>query len=580
MKLLILAALCHCIWIADVSAEPFAETLQLIDTKKEYDANRYIAILQDQDRSLTIDDMNRPDIVQRYERNDGRIPNYGYTNSVYWARMQLSNNTSLRLWLLNVDQPPMDKIDLFVAGDDGIWTHKQAGDAYPFYDREVLDSTFSFRLEFNAGETKTIYLRFETEGAMMFPIKIVMPIKQAELQKQVDLLLGAFYGVLIVMCVYNTILAVSFRSMTYLYYVLINVTAVMLYSTMNGLAYQYFWPEWVWWNNRAIVFFICTAHIAALLFTRNFLRLSQRFPKINRLFSIFIVLEIVNIAVLLADYSAGLYMAAVLLVIVDFAIVSVGTVSLIKKHALASFFMIGWGVFMIGSVLTLLADAGILPQIYHIRYASQIGSVFEAIILSLGLASRIQTMRLEKEHAVMLMKQSQELAKTDYLTGLYTRRYLVNQFETIRVRAEDRPISLLLLDVDHFKRINDSYGHDAGDNVLKQFAALIGYKLQGNGIAGRYGGEEFAIFLPDHSLFAAQQAAEQLLETVRQQSFQGGTIRCTASIGVAEWNRTERETFESFVRRADMAMYNAKRLGRNRVCPASDEVVISTSSHV
>jgi diguanylate cyclase len=339
------------------------------------------------------------------------------------------------------------------------------------------------------------------------------------------------------------------------------------------MAYQYLWPEAMWWNNRAIVFFICLAHIAALLFTRSFLKLDSNFPNIHRLFSVFIMLEIANIALLFADYSAGLRMAACMLVLIDLTIVGVGAASLWRGFMPARFFMAGWGVFMAGTVLTLLADAGILPQVAHIRYASQIGSLFEAIVLSLGLASRIQSMRMEKEQAEALMMLSKKQAESDFLTGLYSRRYIVGHFDAMHTRSVNRPVSLLLMDIDYFKRINDTFGHETGDLILKQFASVIRGVLPAKGIAGRFGGEEFVILLPDHDIYEARGAAEQLLEAVRTFPFRIGdsSYPCTASIGVAEWRRHERESFESCVRRADNAMYDAKRTGRNRVCVALEQ---------
>jgi diguanylate cyclase (GGDEF)-like protein len=565
--LLVFMALCHLAWISEASGDSADGALQLNVAVQSYDANRYLEILEDKDGKLTISDMANPEIAERFEFNDGRIPGYGYTKSVYWAKLKLDNRTLQRQWLLNVDQPPMDKIDMYVSDGSGQWLLKRSGDAYRFAEREVRNPDFSFYLDIGRDETVTVFLRFETEGAMIFPVKIATPVKHAEQQKAIDLLMGASFGILVVMSVYNTILAFSLRSRTYAYYVFINAIAALLYSSLNGMAYQYLWPEAVWWNNRAIVFFICMAHIAALLFTRNFLKLDRYFPMVHRLFSWFILLELANIAVLFANYGAGLRLAACMLVLIDLTIVGVGVASLWKGFMPARFFMAGWGVFMIGSVLTLLADAGMLPQIVHIRYASQVGSVFEAIVLSLGLAARIQSMRLEKEQAEAMMVQSKKQAESDFLTGLYSRRYIVGQFEALQTLPDSRSFSLLLMDIDFFKRINDTFGHETGDSILKQFASIIRGGLPENGIAGRFGGEEFVILLPDYDIHSAQGVAERLLESVRKYPFRTGdaSIPCSASIGVAEWKGSERESFESCVRRADYALYEAKRSGRDRV---------------
>ncbi|WP_158289367.1 sensor domain-containing diguanylate cyclase [Paenibacillus flagellatus] len=546
--------------------------MTLADSRIAYDASRYIELLEDRDGSLTIDRMADPDVATRFVRNDGRVPSYGYSNSVYWVRLSLRNESEQREWLLNVHQPPMDKIDLYVAREGGGWTHKRSGDAYPFAEREVRDSDYSFYLDLAQEERKTVYLRFETEGAMILPITIETPVVHAESGRTTDLLMGGFFGIMAVMIVYNTILAFSLRSRAYFAYVFINVTAALLYSSLNGIAYQYLWPESVWWNNRSIVFFMCLAHIAALFFTRQFLKLNRQFPTIDRLFQAFILVELINMAVLFASYNAGLRMAACTLVVIDLTIVLVGVASWHRGYLPARFFLTGWGVFMIGTVLTLLADAGIIPQWGHVRYASQIGSLFEAVVLSLGLASRIQSMRIEKERAEALMKETKRQAESDYLTGLYSRRYIVGTFESLQKRPENVPMSMLLLDVDHFKRINDTYGHDTGDTVLRDIANLLRSELRSIGIVGRFGGEEFVALLPGQGLAEAERTAERLLETVRNYPFRIRDARypCTASAGVAEWRQRERESFESCMRRADGALYEAKRAGRDRVRIARD----------
>ena len=161
-------------------------------------------------------------------------------------------------------------------------------------------------------------------------------------------------------------------------------------------------------------------------------------------------------------------------------------------------------------------------------------------------------------------------AVTDPLTGLYNRRYLESHFERMsdRLKEEGKPISLLMLDIDHFKQVNDTYGHDAGDQVLKEVAQRIVSNLRGFDTAVRFGGEEFVILLPDSPLSTAVGGAERLCESMSSASVlvtnNGEAISITASLGAATMMAGE-ETLEELLRRADAAMYQAKESGRNRV---------------
>jgi len=169
------------------------------------------------------------------------------------------------------------------------------------------------------------------------------------------------------------------------------------------------------------------------------------------------------------------------------------------------------------------------------------------------------------------------LATTDGLTGLLNRRTVLEHLrvEFERSRRLGRPLAVVLADVDHFKSINDTYGHQAGDVVLAQFAQHILSEGRPYDLAGRYGGEEFLIALPESDTAQARAVAERLrLRTADAPAALGADngLQVTASFGVAEADPETDTTIETLIRRADEALYQAKEQGRNRVCAASDPV--------
>ncbi len=165
---------------------------------------------------------------------------------------------------------------------------------------------------------------------------------------------------------------------------------------------------------------------------------------------------------------------------------------------------------------------------------------------------------------------SMEMAITDQLTGLYNRRYMEGHLEKHVSRSIDarRPLSILALDIDHFKAVNDTHGHDIGDEVLREFAKRINDNVRGLDLACRAGGEEFIIILPDTELRFAEMVAERIRRHVGTSPFDisipPGRLDLTVSIGVAVLEDAE-DTTETLLRRADQALYAAKRDGRNRV---------------
>jgi two-component system, cell cycle response regulator len=168
------------------------------------------------------------------------------------------------------------------------------------------------------------------------------------------------------------------------------------------------------------------------------------------------------------------------------------------------------------------------------------------------------------------VQHSIEMAITDALTGLHNRRYMETHLATLAEQASSRgkPLALMMLDIDFFKSINDSYGHDAGDDVLREFAVRIRKSIRGIDLACRYGGEEFVIVMPETDLHVASMVAERLRRSIAGEPFAVNKatkqIQVTISIGLATLE-LKGEAVGDVLKRADNALYRAKHDGRNRV---------------
>ncbi|CAN7158264.1 PleD family two-component system response regulator [Phenylobacterium sp. LjRoot225] len=189
------------------------------------------------------------------------------------------------------------------------------------------------------------------------------------------------------------------------------------------------------------------------------------------------------------------------------------------------------------------------------------------------LSARVRTQIRRKRYTDYLrhnLDQSLELAVTDQLTGLHNRRYMAGQLKALVERAArgGEPVSLLAIDIDHFKKINDGFGHDVGDEVLREFAIRLSANVRAIDVPVRHGGEEFLVVMPDTRLEDARRIAERIRLHVAGSPFRvmGGqeALDVTISIGVAASLAGETQT-EGLLKRADAAMYEAKAGGRNRV---------------
>ena len=193
------------------------------------------------------------------------------------------------------------------------------------------------------------------------------------------------------------------------------------------------------------------------------------------------------------------------------------------------------------------------------------------------LIARVRTQLRKKRYADRLrhnVQLSLEMAITDQLTGLHNRRYMSRHLDTLieSAKKSGKPIAFLILDIDYFKAVNDTHGHDMGDEVLREFANRISANVRGIDLACRYGGEEFVVVMPDTDMDLAWSVAERLRASVETAPFHISRVphalNITISIGIAG-SEGPADSADDLLHRADQALYKAKRDGRNRIVAAA-----------
>lgn len=234
----------------------------------------------------------------------------------------------------------------------------------------------------------------------------------------------------------------------------------------------------------------------------------------------------------------------------------------LSRRRYAIYFSIGW------APLLVIAAIATVNAAFFDRSASLLtewllpAGAFEALVLSLGMADRTLALRHERDAA-------RRDAEIDPLTGVWNRRGMFRRLEQcVAADSTQAAGALLYCDLDFFKRINDHYGHDAGDLCLQHFAAVAQSALSAEDVLGRIGGEEFVLLMPAADLAAALRAAEHIRQSLRAQPVHWGTstITLAVSIGIAELARGQ--SASAALSRADAALYRAKAEGRDRVCVA------------
>ena len=219
-----------------------------------------------------------------------------------------------------------------------------------------------------------------------------------------------------------------------------------------------------------------------------------------------------------------------------------------------------------------------LPLVRQLKFALYASGGLLAVAIVFGIFFIFPLIRGQATEEGKLRKMTESLsarsetlehaALTDSLTGMQNRRYFDDALQEYLTEFQriDKPVGLMILDLDHFKQINDTHGHDVGDEVLRQLASCLRDFTRYHDVVARVGGEEFAIVAPNLDVALLQKLAERIRQAIAQMVIETGNVRLrvTASVGLAVWDK--RESADDLYRRADKMLYSAKRQGRNRVC--------------
>ncbi|HEY1136847.1 MAG TPA: diguanylate cyclase [Xanthomonadaceae bacterium] len=529
----------------------------------------------------------------------GGKSNFGFERGAYWFHIRLLNqNPDEPRWMLVQRYALSDRLDVYTRYPDGRISHQASGDYLPFSSRSIPYRHPNFRLDLPEGQPVDLLVRVSSQSSMQVPLDLYTPAAFTSLSRDNQFVMGVYYGILLALFVYNLVLWLSLRDASYAWY-LMHITAFgLVLFTLNGFAFEYLWPNWTWMANVAVPLTICLALVAMQQFTRIFLELPRRFPLGNKgSLALIVLFSALGIASLLLPYRVVTPWAtsAVILSVLWVAISSIAVLR--TGYGPARLFLLAWSLFLAGTAAIAALAFGLVPKNMVTEYGVQIGSALEMLLLSIALSYRYASLRNENERiaaeanmqlerkvaqrtqevrsALMQLEDAhrrlRDSSRRDGLTGLYNRTHFHETFERLleEGRNDRRPVSLLMIDLDHFKSINDKYGHLVGDDCLRWAAQRIGQSLRPHetSLLARFGGEEFVVVLPDHDLRAAVNVAEALRRKLVEEPCVSGAykLRVSASIGVHTIDAGKDVDSDTALSVADQALYSAKANGRDCV---------------
>lgn len=578
-------------------------TLSVSDGQSHYDLTPHVDALEDPGGTLRVDDVLRLDESFAPAAHDGRDIVRSYSDSAYWFRFTLQSETP-RLWLLDLPYSRMDEVQFYAPTGDGGYTLMRAGDSVAPHARPIAHRNLVFPLE-TSSEPHTFYLRVSTEGT----INLHATLRTTEnfiAHSQIDtILVGAYFGLLVVMMLYNLLLYLLVRERICLLFALFCLGLSIGQASLHGIGPLLLWPAFPQWSNPAVVYGMSSAGLLSMLFTRELLALNRPV----RAFDYVIYGSAIAYGCCALIMAAGFYQpAAIVLSLVGIltpcAAMPVVFYCLRRGYTQDRFAIVAWTVFEIGVATFAARSIGLLPGNPFTDHALEITTALQVFLFALAMAQRMNRMRAERTRAqsealeaeralVAALKMSEteleakvqartaELAEAnrrlrenerhllhqsqhDALTGLLN-RYVLNDrinHALAQRRRDAKALAVLVIDLDGFKPINDRYGHSAGDAALVETARRLKRCVRDADTVARVGGDEFVVVLESlNDVQEAQSIGDAILQEVaRPFSYREHELSVSASLGIACYPE-DGDTAEALIISADAAMYRAKRRG-------------------
>ena len=546
--------------------------------------------------------------------------NLGMDTKVHWFSMIVSPTQSTgSRYLLHIDYPLIDHLDVAVfnqLGSSPVVTYA-SGDAEPFDNRPILHVKPLFPLPESA-QSQRIIIRVQTSGTIRLPIRIWEEAEFISFTSSRNLALGIFFGIMVAMGVSNAFLTVTTSSVSFLYYSGYIINLALILATLHGYGFAYLWSDSALFQSKAILLFSNATIMFATLFTRSLLPIgvySGNVDKTVKALSWFYGISIVTSFFLPYTFMIKAFLLLLSCTVIFTMWLGIWLTS--KGVVVARYFTIAWGFLLVSGLSASLDNVNLVQLPISSNNLLIIGGAVETLILALILAINYshsrddlvdaQQFALEQEKHANIAKESlieaqkrhqedleykveertlelevtlrelsevnhelERLNAIDPLTGAHNRRHFDKRLrsEGRRSRREQTPLSLIIIDVDHFKSINDKYGHDGGDECLKHVTRVFQSHIhRPTDDLCRIGGEEFAVILPNTDIEGALHVAESMRRGLESSPlvYEGGSIELTASAGLSTTVIVDEDHAQRLFKFADELLYEAKSAGRNRV---------------
>jgi signal transduction histidine kinase len=409
-----------------------AAPIELNEKTKQINLYPYLSYLVDNEKKLTINDVIKEKFEVVEKESAGNLA-FGYTGANHWIKVELRNSISASEWFLEVGYPLLDVVEFYVVDQTSVVSRQITGDHLLFSQRPLEHRHFVFPIELEQGDQLSLYLKVSSQSSLKIPLTLWEQKHFIEQDQTRVLGQGLFFGILIIMIVYNLFIFISIREKAYLFYVFYVASNIVVQASLKGFSYQFVLFDHPDWNDKLIIFGMNSVIFFACVFALNFLNLKHHSQLAYHLLRSIAALSVLSFMLALSiEYQYAIMCALLLVTVSSVAITCIGlSLWLLNGLHEARYFSVAWLSFLVGSLLLALNRLQIISDNVFTENAAQWGAVIEIVFLSFALADKLGQLRKEKVKVTEKAKQSLEktnIVLSDTLTKLEESNNIKNKF--------------------------------------------------------------------------------------------------------------------------------------------------------
>ena len=507
-----------------------------------------LSYIYDEGRMLNIEQISQ----KEFTKTTPSQFSFGYVKGTTWYKLTITNKAQSEQYILSFLEAFSEGLNLY-REEDGVFTKSESGLLVPLDKREMYDSSPTFSLHIKNGETKTYYLEAFSKFSSAGELVIYEHNSYLTQGKPLFIAIYMFYfGSLLIVILFNSFLYITIKDKIFAYYTAYIFFYALFILVLSGfdlyLGFEHLHDEFHIASPLVMVFLT--------LFSAYFLQTKIFYPKLYKVLMANVLIYAMLIPLVFITVDPWIEVVNAMTTFTFILLIAIAIITSKKGYTLAKYYLFIMLVYIFTLILMTSVLLGDIENNHFNRYIFMLASYFEIIIFSAILAKIYNKTKVE--------------ADRDPLTGLYNRRYFSNEADKNLTlsKVHKQSFCILMIDIDYFKDINDTYGHDTGDQILIELSHKLVELSRIQDIVSRHGGEEFIMLLPDTTTTEATKIAEKIREKVERMDIYAKSkekIAITISIGVSQSVFDDNLSIEKIILDADINLYQAKEKGRNKV---------------